>query len=245
MDDLRRSPGVLSTKCPMKTYLNQLRLVPHRPIVSVIAACLLIFLIQDISNARFSPSFGAVPLEFRNGLAAASTDGVTADLLATIARLFTPIFLHGGPGHVVGNMVFLWAFGSLVSRHLGNWWAFTLCLLCGAAGNLTQIYMSPNSMVPIIGASGSVAGLEGVYFGLALRWALPWPDVFPLAHPIPPGQLVLYALVGIGFDIYSVATETAAGIAYGAHIGGFASGLLFALLLASVYGSVESWNRKR
>ncbi len=88
-------------------------------------------------------------------------------------------------------------------------------------------------------------GLEGVYFGLALRWAMPWPDVFPLAHPIPPAQLVLYALVGIGFDIYSVATETAAGIAYGAHIGGFASGLLFALLLTSVYGSMESWNPKR
>ena len=229
----------------MKSFLNQLRLVPHRPIVFVIAACLLIFLIQDICNVRLSSSLGAVPLEFRNGLAVAFTDGVMADFLATVARLFTPIFLHGGPGHVVGNMVFLWAFGSLVSRQLGNWWALGLCLLCGAIGNLTQIYMSPNSMIPIIGASGSVAGLEGVYFGLALRWAMPWPDVFPLAHPIPPAQLVLYALVGIGFDIYSVATETAAGIAYGAHIGGFASGLLFALLLTSVYGSMESWNPKR
>ena len=229
----------------MKSYLNQLRLVPHPPIVAVIALCLVIFLIQDMFSLRLSPDFGAVPLEFRNGLATVSVDGVTAELLSAVARLFTPIFLHGGPGHVVGNMVFLWAFGSLVSRLLGNWWALALCLLCGAIGNLTQIYMSPNSMIPIIGASGSVAGLEGVYFGLALRWTLPWPDVFPLAHPIPPSQLVLYALVGIGFDIYSVATETAAGIAYGAHIGGFASGLLFALLLTSVYGSAESWNRKR
>ncbi|MGZ0170884.1 MAG: rhomboid family intramembrane serine protease [Planctomycetales bacterium] len=229
----------------MKSLLNQLQLIPHRPIVAVIGACLLIFLIQDISNVRLSPSFGAVPLEFRNGLNSVSTDGVTVNLFSAVARLFTPIFLHGGPGHVVGNMVFLWAFGSLVSRHLGNWWALVLCLLCGATGNLTQIYMSPNSMIPIIGASGSVAGLEGVYFGLVLRWALPWPDVFPLAHPILPAQLVLYALVGIGFDIYSVATETAAGVAYGAHLGGFAFGLLFALLLTSVYGSAESWSRKR
>jgi len=189
--------------------------------------------------------YGAVPLEFRNGLAAVSEDGVSLKQFSTLARLFTPIFLHGGPGHIAGNMVFLWAFGSLVSRHLGNWWALALCLVCGAVGNLTQIYMNPDSMIPIIGASGSVAGLEGVYFGLSLRWTLSWPDVFPLAHPIPPSQLVLYALIGIGFDIYSVATETSAGIAYGAHIGGFASGLLFALLLTSVYGSVESWNRKR
>ena len=185
-----------------------------------------------------------MPLEFRNGLSSFSTNGLVAELFSAVARLFTPIFLHGGPGHIVGNMVFLWTFGSLVSRLLGNWWALALCLFCGAAGNLTQIYMSPNSMIPIIGASGSVAGLEGVYFGLALRWILPWPDVFPLAHPIPPAQLVLFALVGIGFDIYSIATETAAGVAYGAHIGGFASGLLFALLLTSVYGSAESWNRK-
>ena len=229
----------------MKSFLNQLRLVPHRPIVAVMVVCGVVFLIQDIFSLRFSSDFGAVPLEFRAGLASASADGVTGEFFSAVARLFTPIFLHGGPGHIVGNMVFLWAFGSLVSRLVGNWWALALCLLCGAAGNLTQIYMSPNSMVPIIGASGSVAGLEGVYFGLALRWTLPWPDVFPLAHPIPPGQLVLYALVGIGFDIYSVATETAAGVAYGAHIGGFASGLLFALLLTSVYGSAESWNRKR
>lgn len=229
----------------MKSFLNQLRLLPHRPIVAVIAACLLIFLIEDISGLNWSPSFGAVPLAFRNGMASVSTDGVTNEFLTAVARLFIPIFLHGGPGHVVGNMVFLWAFGSLVSRQLGNWWTLILCLLCGAAGNLTQIYMSPNSMVPIIGASGSVAGLEGVYFGLALRWSLPWPDVFPLAHPIPPGQLILYALIGIGFDIYSVATETNAGVAFGAHLGGFAFGLLFALFLTSMYGSAESWNRKR
>ena len=229
----------------MKSFLDQLRLVPHRPIVAMMVACGVIFLIQDIFDLRFSSDFGAVPLEIRKGLASVSTDGVTGELFSSVARLFTPIFLHGGPGHIVGNMVFLWAFGSLVSRLVGNWWALVLCLLCGAVGNLTQIYMSPNSIVPIIGASGSVAGLEGVYFGMALRWALPWPDVFPLAHPIPPSQLVLYALVGIGFDIYSVATETAAGVAYGAHIGGFASGLLFALLLTSVYGSAEMWNRKQ
>tara|TARA_R110002072_G_scaffold233795_1_gene391402 strand:- start:85563 stop:86252 length:690 start_codon:yes stop_codon:yes gene_type:complete len=228
----------------MKSFLNQLRLIPHRPMVAVMVACGVIFLVQDIFSIRLSTDFGAVPLEFRNGLSSFSTNGLVAELFSAVARLFTPIFLHGGPGHIVGNMVFLWTFGSLVSRLLGNWWALALCLFCGAAGNLTQIYMSPNSMIPIIGASGSVAGLEGVYFGLALRWILPWPDVFPLAHPIPPAQLVLFALVGIGFDIYSIATETAAGVAYGAHIGGFASGLLFALLLTSVYGSAESWNRK-
>lgn len=228
----------------MKSLLNQLRVVPHLPVVAVIALCVVTFLIQEASPERLSRDFGAVPAEFRAGLTAISEDGLSLDSVLTIAKLVTPIFLHGGPGHIVVNMAFLWAFGSLVARLLGNWWAFALCLFCGAAGNLTQIYMSPDSMIPIIGASGSVAGLEGVYFGLSLRWTLPWPDVFPLAHPVPPAQLVLFALAGIGFDIYSVATETASGVAYGAHLGGFASGLLFALLLTSVYGSSESWNRK-
>lgn len=229
----------------MKSILNQLRIVPHRPIVAVIVLCLALFLIEDIFTLNLAFKYGAVPHDFRTAIDSVSVEGLGSELFAAVSRLFTPILLHGGPGHLVGNMVFLWAFGSLISRHLGNWWALALCLLCGAAGNLTQIYMKPDSIIPIIGASGSVAGLEGVYFGLSLRWTLPWPDVFPLAHPVPPSQLVLYALIGIGFDLYSIATETACGVAYGAHIGGFASGLLFALLLTSVYGSPESWKRQR
>ncbi|MDA0283198.1 MAG: rhomboid family intramembrane serine protease [Planctomycetota bacterium] len=229
----------------MQHLLKQSRLVPHQPIVAVIVVCVVVFLVEEVFGLELGFEYGARPVEFTAAWREFFSGNLTAASLSVLARLFTPLFLHGGPEHVLGNIVFLWAFGSLVSRLLGNWWAFGLFLLCGAAGNVTQICMKPDSAIPIIGASGGVAGLEGVYLGLALRWSLPWPDVFPLAHPVPPGQLALFACIGIGFDLYSVANVTGAGIAYGAHLGGFASGLAVALLVTTAFGAPESWQRKR
>lgn len=228
----------------MKSFLNQLRWVPHRPLVAVIVVCVVVFLVEEVFSLQFAMKYGAKPADFQSGWRTLKDGVINVDVFKMVAGLFPPLFLHGGPEHILGNMVFLWAFGSLVSRLLGNWCALWLFLLCGALGNITQIAMNPDSFVSIIGASGGVAGLEGVYLGLSLRWVLPWPDVFPLAHPVPPGQLALFAAVGIAFDLYAVGSVTGGGIAYGAHIGGFGSGLLFALLLTSRYGSPESWNRK-
>jgi membrane associated rhomboid family serine protease len=229
----------------MKQFLNQVRLIPHRPIVSAIALCLVVFLFDEVFGLHLGSKFGAKPIEFQNGWRALTYGKFTAEAFQMVPGILAPLFLHGGPQHVLGNMVFLWAFGSLVSRLLGNWWALALFLVCGVLGNVTQICMEPNSAIPIIGASGGVAGLEGVYLGLMLRWTLPWPDVFPLAHPVPPGQLALFAAVGIAFDLYAVASASGAGVAYGAHLGGFASGLAFAVLATSVYGSPEAWRPKR
>ena len=67
-------------------------------------------------------------------------------------------------------------------------------------------------------------GFEGAYLGLAVRWSLPWPRIWPIAHPIPPMRLVILAVVGFGFDISGTITGTP-GIAYGAHLGGFIAGL--------------------
>jgi len=229
----------------MKQILNQLRLIPHRPLVAVMAVCVLVFLVDEVIDPDLGWKYGAKPIEFQAGWQAITNGKVTAEAFELLARLLAPLFLHGGLDHILGNMVFLWAFGSLVSRLVGNWWALALFLVCGALGNVTQICMEPGSFIPIIGASGGVAGLEGVYLGLTLRWTLPWPDVFPLAHPVPPGQLAIFAAIGIGWDLYSVASATGAGVAYGAHLGGFASGLVFALLVTSVFGSPEAWRRKR
>ena len=85
--------------------------------------------------------------------------------------------------------------------------------------------------------------MEGVYFVLALRWVLPKPHVFPLAHPVPPLNLAIFAAIGIAFDIYGVASRTDSNIAYGGHIGGFASGALVALVISSLFRTRESWER--
>lgn len=209
--------------------------------------CVVVFLIEEIFELQLGGKYGARPIEFQAGWQALLNGNLSFEtLVKPLGKLIAPLFLHGSLQHVLGNMVFLWTFGSLVSRQLGNCWAVGLFVVCGALGNVTQIGMNPGSFIPIIGASGGVAGLEGVYLGLMLRWALPWPDVFPLAHPIPPGQLAAFAGIGIAFDLYAVSNAGGGGgIAYGAHIGGFASGLVIAILLTSVYATPESWQPKR
>ena len=148
-------------------------------------------------------------------------------IVGVLSTLLTALFLHGDIEHLLYNMVFLWAFGSLTSGHLGKWWALGLFFVCGACGNMVQTCMNPNSPIPIIGASGAICGFEGIYLGLAMRWQLPWPDVWPLAHPIPPMQLVAFAVIGVLLDAYSLMNFEQR-IAYGAHLGGFLSGVAIA-----------------
>ncbi len=101
-----------------------------------------------------------------------------------------------------------------------------------------QAWLKPQSSRPIIGASGAVCGFEGIYLGLILRWKLPWPDVWPLAHPIPPIRLAAFAILGVVIDAYSLMNFDQR-IAYGAHLGGFFSGLFIAALLTQFYSKVH------
>jgi membrane associated rhomboid family serine protease len=97
-------------------------------------------------------------------------------------------------------------------------------------------------MAPIIGASGAICGFEGIYFGLILRWQLPWPEVWPLAYAVPPIQLGAFAVLGFLMDTYFLANH-GKGIAYGAHAGGFVSGLLIAALITTIYPTLGSYER--
>jgi membrane associated rhomboid family serine protease len=86
--------------------------------------------------------------------------------------------------------------------------------------------------VPMLGASGALMGFQGAYLGLATRWTLPDPHVWPIARPIPPSRLALLAVIGVGFDYFAIMNQQDTGIAYGAHVGGFTTGLLLAALAA-------------
>jgi membrane associated rhomboid family serine protease len=112
--------------------------------------------------------------------------------------------------------------------------------MCGVTGNIFQILLEPESSVPIIGASGAICGLEGVYLGLAIRWRLPWPSVWPLAYPIAPFQLAAFAVIGFIGDVYFLAHQGQE-IAYGAHIGGFLSGLTIGALVTTIYPSAAAF----
>ncbi|SRR6266511_1520003 len=84
-----------------------------------------------------------------------------ASILERYAPLFTSMFLHGGFMHLFGNMLYLWIFGNTLEDRLGHGRFGLLYVLCGLGADLTQIALDPSSRMPIIGASGAVAGVLG------------------------------------------------------------------------------------
>lgn len=150
--------------------------------------------------------------------------------------LVTSLFLHGGFVHLFGNLIYLWVFGGAVEDSLGRTRFLLLYLACGAVGSLTHTVLFPNSMIPSIGASGSIAGLLGAF--LVLRPSARIVTLFPLvvywAMAEIPALLFLPVWFGMqffnGFLSLQAArgTQEVAGIAWWAHVGGFVFGALIA-----------------
>src|SRR3954467_3981254 len=78
-------------------------------------------------------------------------------------NVITSMFMHSGWMHFLGNMLFLWVFGDNIEDILGHGKYLLFYLLCGVAAALTQVYFSPDSRVPMVGASGAIAGVMGAY----------------------------------------------------------------------------------
>ncbi len=152
------------------------------------------------------------------------TDGIT------LTTLLSAAFLHGDLGHILSNMLFLWVFAGLVGELLGWRWMLGLFIITAICGSIADAILRGGSEIPVVGASGAVLGFEGAYLGLAVRWSLPNPHIWPIAYPIPPSRLALVAGVGFFLDV-SGAVGPATGIAYGAHLGGFLAGLFLTCFL--------------
>ena len=150
--------------------------------------------------------------------------------------LATAVFLHGDLRHLGTNALFFWIFGYLVESYLGKWRFVVVVLLTGILGNIAQVLLNPESVVPIIGASGAVTGLEGFYFALSVRYVLPDPHVWPIARPIAPAQLAIFAILGVVMDVGGM-TSGAGGIAYGAHVGGFFAGLFLGVAAPNFFAA--------
>ncbi len=229
----------------MKYLLQRVRQCPQPTLLAVIVVAFLVFFVQLVFELPLPDRYGAVPEELTRAWAELGEGRFDKGTLVTATRLFTPLFLHGDVEHVGFNMIFLWCFGSLVARHLGTWWMVLLFFLTGACGNILQVCLNPGSSIPIVGASGAVCGCQGIYLGLALRWALSWPDVWPLARAIPPLQLAAFAVMGIGLDYFALMNHDGQRIAYGAHLGGFLSGLVVAACVTQVYPTEASYKIPR
>lgn len=144
--------------------------------------------------------------------------------------LITAMFLHGGLFHLFGNMLYLWIFGNNIEDYLGSFRFVFFYLLCGLGASLTHIIFNPNSQVPMIGASGAIAGILGAYLILYPRTnVLTLVFLFFFIRIIPiPAAIVL----GFWFLLQILNVGIGGGVAWFAHIGGFLVGILLIKIFA-------------
>lgn len=159
---------------------------------------------------------------------------VEASDLTTLLPFVTAVFLHGGFLHIISNMWFLWVFGDDVESYFG--WIFPVVyLISGIVGNLFQYLVMPNSFIPMIGASGAVAGVLGAYYVLfphsKIKTLVPFFGFATLIDIPAPFMLGYWFLLQVFSGTISLPfTGEVGGVAFFAHIGGFISGILFAKL---------------
>ena len=199
------------------------------PFVNVIIIVLnvLIFLYQQSMPqdllVLFFYNFGVTPAQVINQVIAGES------LLITGFPFISCIFLHGGWLHLLGNMLYLWIFGDNVEDRIGHLRYLLFYLLIGIISSIAHIISVPESQVPIIGASGAIAGIMGAYF-LAFPKAkiLTLVPVFFLITFI---QVPAIIFLPIWFAIQIINGLSTAGmgadaVAWWAHIGGFISGVI-------------------
>lgn len=198
------------------------------PVVTVlfIVVNILVFFYQVLSPEGlqlYVYKLGAIPYEithFQSISFVISESGAHLTRISPPLSLFTSMFLHGGVFHLFGNMLYLWIFGNNIEDYLGSFRFVIFYLIGGLAASLTHILFNPGSQVPMIGASGAIAGILGAYFILypsARVLTLVFFSVISVPAAIILGIWFVGQLLNIGLG---------GGVAWFAHIGGFVAGLL-------------------
>lgn len=216
----------------------------HLSIWGLLVAMAMVFAAENFRHTSFSDIGGAVPAKICAAANALWHGEISYESVKVLSTLVSCMFLHGDAGHILWNSVLLWTFGILLSDILGQWRTLAIFLVTGVCGSILHTALDTISTAPMIGASGAVSGLTGVYLGLALRWQLPWAEVWPLAFPVQPIHLAFLAIVGFILDLIRMSNHDEE-IAYGAHLGGFLSGLLIAAIITTIYPTIYAYERSR
>ena len=218
---------------------NSLKTIPFQFVtVGLIAINVIVFGFTSLGgNALAAASFAIVPGEILPELTGQTLG--TPDRFDTIPvpeplTLITYMFLHGDILHLAGNMLFLWVFGDNVEDALGHVSFLIFYLLCGAAAGLLHVYMLPTSGVPLIGASGAVAGCVAAYLMLH-----PKVDLWVLVFRVFPLQIRAYWALGAWIIMqfvlaYATLLEPTMGrttTAWWAHVGGLIAGAVLVVFM--------------
>jgi membrane associated rhomboid family serine protease len=149
-------------------------------------------------------------------------------------HIFTSMFLHGGWMHLLGNMWFLWLFGNNVEDSMGRGRFIAFYLLSGIGAAAAQILADPDSIVPMVGASGAISGVMGAYVVLYPRARV--FTLVPLGFFITSFALPAWVMLGYWMLLQVVgglgAPTEGGGVAFWAHVGGFVAGVVLIKLFA-------------
>jgi membrane associated rhomboid family serine protease len=201
--------------------------------IGLIAFNIAVYLFQLMLTERgqemFFYSFGLVPAYF------------------SLVSAFTSMFVHGGLAHLGGNMLFLWIFGDNVEDRMGHGRFIAFYLLCGFGAAFAQTALNPDSVVPMVGASGAIAGVMGAYLVLyphsRVLMLFPFP---PILFELPAILfLVMWFLVQFlnGINQLPIFEHNAisGGVAFWAHVTGFVAGLVLVLFMRRPERSKVEW----
>jgi len=197
---------------------------------------LVFVLLQGLGgNDAFSYAFSLVPREITEGIDVTGVIPIVAEggrVIGNIEHYDTPLpvyfnflssmFMHGDIMHIFGNMLFLFIFGDNLENLLGHIRFAIFYLVCGLAAAFAQVFMDPNSLIPMLGASGAISGVLGGYLVL-----FPQRQVRALIFNFlttVPAFVALGLWIGIQLLQGYLSPAGQGGVAYAAHIGGFIAG---------------------
>jgi membrane associated rhomboid family serine protease len=208
--------------------------IPTRrfPVVNylLIAANILVFVLQWLSGAdqeAFVSQYALIPAHFASGPS-----------LSDFASIFTSMFMHAGLAHIAGNMLYLWIFGDNVEDRLGHGMYLLFYLAGGFLASMAHILTNMGSEIPTVGASGAIAAVLGAYLVLyphsRVLTLIPL-GFFTRLTPVPA-----YLVLGLWFvlqlfsGVLALTGPDVGGVAFWAHIGGFAFGVVVGWMLMMI-----------
>ena len=195
------------------------------PIVtlSIIVINVIVFILELILGEPFVTRWSLVPADIAAG--------------HHLETILTAMFMHASWSHIIGNMVFLWAFGPVIEDAMGQWRYAAFYLLGGVAAMLAQVAFDPHSTVPNLGASGAIAAVMGGFLVTyprdqirSLLVIFVFVRVTYITAALLIGVWFVLQVLSIGPIVTTPTTHAAGGVAYLAHIGGFIFGAVFARL---------------
>ncbi|NOT11063.1 MAG: rhomboid family intramembrane serine protease [Methylococcaceae bacterium] len=212
----------------------------------IMAVCISVFLIMKILpdpvSIRLLNVYGMVPIRYSNP-EWAHNYGLPQDAYLSF---LTSLFLHGGWMHLIMNMWFMWIFGDNVEDRMGRVPFLIFYLSCGLIATALQWLYNPSLVIPVVGASGAIAGVLGAYFVLyPMERVVLWlPVLFlPVIIHIPAiAFLGLWVIIQLDSATSAILTGGVANVAWWAHLGGFVAGvLLYRFFIQPRKDDVPTW----